>query len=264
MSVTPNPNNNLDTELKQQYQGLTDDVKAYYDKQQADFLAESKSKYPDKDSFYQDRGKFLIRKKIDDLDSHRREVWTYLTSEFDRNTQDKNLNAKMMSQNKKDMLRHQKDFEKYQKKLEEASSDQHTSNRIREIELYELNRRKSQVFLMKIIALTMLACLVLTVCLQQNLLPSQTTYAVMAIFVGMILYVIFYLYFKNPGRSRRTWDKYYFEQPVEEIQKDLNLDEINYDKLDKDLDKEFLKYMDSCAAKPDKKVEKPTNLTPST
>jgi hypothetical protein len=265
MSVTPSPVNNLELELKQQYQGLTDEVKTYFDKQEADFLVQSKSNYQDPDSFTQDRTKFLIKKKIDNLDAHRREVWNYLTSEFNRNTHDKNLNAKMMSQNKNDITRNQKELKKNLDKLEDVRGNNYTSNRLREIELYELNRRKSQIFLMKIISLTLLACLLLSLAIQKEALPRETIYIVILTFCGLICYVVYYLYIKNPGRSRRNWDKYYFEQPVDKIQKDLNVEEINYDNLDKDLDKEFHKYIDSCAAKksPEVRIDT-TKLTPST
>jgi len=264
MTATPSPNNNLNNELITQYQGLTDDVKAYFDQQQSTFLAESKSKHPDKNSFYQDRGKFIIRKKIDDLDSHRREIWSYLTSEFNRNTQDKNLNAKMMSQNKNDATRNEKELGKYQKKLEEVKGSQTTNNRLREIELYELNRRKSQIYLMKIVVFSLMLCSALTAGVDQNLLPRETIYFIFLLFCGLLCYIIYYMYLKNPGRSRRNWSKYYFDQPVEEIQKNLDVDEINYDKLDQDLDKEFHKYMDSCAAKPTDKTPKQAGLSPTT
>jgi|UniRef100_A0A6C0ECC9 hypothetical protein len=272
MSITPSPVNSvnsinsLELELKQQYQGLTDEVKAYFDKQEAEFVAQSKSSYQNPDSFAQDRAKFLIKKKIDDLDTHRREIWTYLTAEFNRNTYDKSLNAKMMSQNKNDTARNQKTYQKYLDKLEDAKGNTDTTKRLREIELYELNRRKDQVFLMKIISLTLLVCLFLSFGILNEVLPMETVFVVILIFGGLIGYVIYYVYIKNSDRSRRNWDKYYFEQPTDTIKKDSNvIEDINYDKLDKDLDGEFHKYIDACATKksPETKIDT-TKLTPST
>jgi hypothetical protein len=266
MSITPTPVNNLEAELKQQYQGLTDEVKAYFDKQEADFQSQSKSNYPNPDSFTKDRAKFLIKKKIDDLDTHRREIWNYLTSEFNRNTYDKSLNAKLMNQNKNDITRNQKEYQKYLDKLENAKGTASTTSRLKEIELYQLNKRKNQVLLMKIISLSLLACLFLSVAILNEILPKETLFLIILIFAGLICYVIYYLYIKNPGRNNRYWDKYYFEQPVDVIQKDSHKDDdINYDKLDKDLDKEFHKYIDACATKksPENKIDT-TKLTPST
>ena len=46
----------------------------------------------------------------------------------------------------------------------------------------------------------------------------------------LILYIIYYIYFKNPGRSKRQWDKYYFTQPEQMIKVETVPDDFNYDK----------------------------------
>lgn len=254
----------LDTELKSQYQGLSEEVKNYFDNQQKRFLDNSKSKYPSPDTYQSDRKDFLIKKKIDDLDTHRQNVWSYLSSEFERNTNEKNRNAEIMDQNTKELKRKEKELKKLQEEYQQSSGKTNTSNRLREIEKYEYYRRSSQVFIMKVIAVSLLSSIILLFLTKSHFLPLETLYIVLFIFGGMVLYVIYYLYLENPGRSHRYWDKYYFEQPKEqEINKQPEFDEFDYDTYDKKLDKEFNKYLDSCAKKPTPKPI-PTNITPST
>ena len=65
---TNSANNELDNELKSQYQGLTQDLKTYFDTKQNDFLDQSKASYPTPDNYMKDRGEFLVSSKIDNLE----------------------------------------------------------------------------------------------------------------------------------------------------------------------------------------------------
>ena len=91
----------LDNELRIQYTGLTNDLKTYFDSRQNEFLDQSKSQYQNPDNYLKDRGEFLISSRIDNLESHRKEVWDFLTNEFKNNTKEKYTNSKLISQNQK-------------------------------------------------------------------------------------------------------------------------------------------------------------------
>ena len=88
---TPSPtqSSELDNQLKSQYEGLTAELKTYFDTKQKDFTETSKGAYIQPDNYYKDRGVFLVNNKIDDLDIRRKEIWDYLTNEFNSNTKDK-------------------------------------------------------------------------------------------------------------------------------------------------------------------------------
>ena len=244
-STTPD----LKNELIKQYSGLDSELKKYFDCRQTDFLSKSQSTYTVPESYSKDRGEFLVNNKIDDLETHRRDVWEYLTNEFNKNTNDKYLNAQMMSQHKKDMVRQRKNLKELTDKYNDLKDKNTTNNRQREIVLYEYNRRKDLLKIMKIISFALSICIILIV-LTNEYLPYETVYVVLGIFILLILYIIYYIYFKNPGRSRRQWDKYYFTQPEEIIKVDTIPDDFNYDNLDKKLDKDFDKYLDSCKSTP--------------
>ena len=235
----------LNNELINQYKGLNSEIKKYFDDRQNDFLNKSKTEYSNQDSYTKDRGEFLVNNKIDDLETHRRDVWEYLTNEFNKNTNDKYLNDQMMSQHKKDMARQRKNLKELTDKYNDLKDKNTTNNRQREIVLYEYNRRKDLLKIMKIISFALSICIIL-VLLTNEYLPYETVYLVLGIFVLLILYIIYYIYLKNPGRSRRQWDKYYFTQPDQDIKVESAPNPDDFDNFDKKLDKDFDKYLDSC------------------
>jgi hypothetical protein len=247
--TTPSPlqSSELDNQLKAQYQGLTSELKSYFDTKQNEFVDSSKQSYSEPSSYFTDRGEFLVNNKIDDLDMRRREIWDFLTNEFNNNTREKYLNAQLMSQNKKDMARQKKSLEEYKKKYNDFNDKKNTFGRQKEIALYEYNRRKDQLFIMKVIGIVLIVCVVLTL-LTNKYLPYETIYLVLLLFLLLILYIIYYIYFKNPGRSSRRWDHVYFKQPDQEISMKKIPDDFDYDKFDKKLDGEFNKYLDSCTS----------------
>jgi hypothetical protein len=239
------PSNELDNELITQYQGLTQDLKNYFDTKQNDFLDQSKSSYPTPDNYMRDRGEFLVNSKIDNLETRRKEVWDFLTSEFKNNTKDKYTNAKMLSQNKKQMSTQKKILKEKMDEYNKLKDSKSTYSRQREIALYEYNRRMDQLFIMKIIGIVLIVCLILTV-LTNKLLPFETIYLIFVIFGLLILYIIYYIYLKNPGRTSRKWDKYNFKQPELDIQTKSMPDNFDYDTFDKKLDDDFNRYLDTC------------------
>jgi hypothetical protein len=250
--TTPSPTetsvSDLNKELLIQYDGLSDDLKDYFDQRQQDFLNQSQSNYTNPDNYTTDRNKFILNNKIESLEIRRKEVWDYLVSEFNTNTKDKFLNAKMMSQNKKDMTYQKKTLDDLQEKYNSSKDKNSTYGREREIVLYEYNYRLNQLFLMKVIGSILILCLILSILIRNEMLPSQVSYGVLALFGLLVMYTIYYVYLKVPNRSRRQWDKYYFKQPVLDAKSDSSKIEpdFDYDKFDKKIDGEFAKYLDTC------------------
>ena len=52
------------------------------------------------------------------------------------------------------------------------------------------------------------------------------------------------MYFKNLGRSKRTWDKYVFSKPAVDFDKVQHLTQTQIEDVDKQMDKELNKYLD--------------------
>ena len=258
-SITQAPGSDLNNELINQYKGLDSELKKYFDSRQNDFADKSKSEYSSPDSYSKDRGEFLVNNKIDDLESHRRDVWDYLTNEFNKNTKDKYLNAQMISQHKKDMDRQRKSFKELNDKYKDLKDKNTTNNRQREIALYEFNRRRDQLFIMKVISFALSICIIL-VLLTNEYLPYETVYLVLSIFVLLILYIIYYIYLKNPGRSRRQWDKFYFTQPDNQIKVLSTPNPLDSDNFDKKLDTDFDKYLDTCKSPEEKSIPSTTTM----
>jgi hypothetical protein len=252
--TTPTPTStatsvsDLDKELLIQYEGLSDDLKDYFDQRQQDFLNQSKNNYENADNYTTDRNRFILNNKIESLGNRRKEVWDYLVNEFNNNTNDKFLNAKMMSQNKKDMTYQKKTLDDLQEKYNNSKDKNSTYGRQREIALYDYNYRLNQLFLMKVIGSILILCLILSILIRKEMLPSQVSYGVLTLFGLLVIYTIYYVYLKVPNRSRRQWDKYYFKQPdLEAKSNSSKIDpDFDYDKFDKKIDGEFAKYLDTC------------------
>jgi hypothetical protein len=238
----------LDKELLIQYDGLSDDLKDYFDERQQDFLNEAQSNYTNPANYTTDRNRFILNNKIESLETRRSEVWDYLVSEFNNNTKDKYLNAKMMSQNKKDMTYQKKTLDDLQEKYNSSKDKNSTYGRQREIALYDYNHRLDQLFLMKVIGGLLILCLILALLIRNEILPSEVAYVVLALFALLVGYTVYHVYLKAPNRSRRQWDKYYFKQPDLKTKTDASTidPDFDYDKFDKKIDGEFSKYLDTC------------------
>lgn len=258
-SPTSSANNEVDNELKSQYTGLSDDLKKYFDTRLKDFLEKSKGNYSDPNSYYKDRGEFLVTSQISNLENYRNQIWGYLTNEFKNNTNEKYLNAKTINQNQREITRKQKDLEDLNSKYNQFKSLKNIHNREKEIAIYELHRRNDQLYIMKIIGTVLLMCLLITFSIYKETLPYMMIYLVYGIFGLLILYIIYYIYFTNPGRSKRYWDKKYFMKPFEEPKK---VADINYTDVDNKLDSEFNKYLDTACVNPT--TPPPTTATSTT
>jgi hypothetical protein len=248
-TTTPTPNvDDLTYELKSQYDGLSTDLKKYFDTKQDDFLQKTKQTYDNQDNYYKDRGEFLIDRQIDNVDTYRKQVWDYLTTEYNTNTQEKYLNAKTHNQNQTEINRKKKDYDDMSKRYNDLKSTSTTNYRQKEIVLYEYNRRSDQLFIMKITATVLLVCLILTI-MVNRLLPYELIYLIILIFVCLIIYIIYYLYFKNLGRSKRYWDKYEFKKPNLGSDTVSSLTDVQITNVDKKMDTDFDKYLDGCSTK---------------
>jgi hypothetical protein len=181
----------------------------------------------------------------------------YLTNEFKKNTEEKYLNAKMRNQHNKDNEKKKKELNNLLKKHKNFNELNSTNNRQKEIVLYEYNRKNDQLFIMKIITVTLLVCLIITG-LINYILPYEFIYLVLAIFIGLIIYVIYYMYFKNIGKSKRHWNKYVFSKPVVDFDRVQSLTETQIEDLDKKMDKELSKYLDDNSCSKSKPTSNPT------
>ena len=251
--ATPRPTaqspDDLTYELTAEYDGLSAELKKYFDTKQDDFMKKSKKSYNPEANYETDRASFLVNQQITNVNTYRSDVWSYLTDEFNKNTNTKFVNARTVEQNKKTLNRKRKDLEKLKNQYDTFKSNSSTNGRQREIVLYEYNRRNDQLFIMKVISIVLLICIILTI-LIDRLLPYETIYMALIIFTGLLIYVIYYLYFKNLGRSKRYWDKYEFPKPPQNFDKVQSLSNFQISDIDKKIDKSLDKYLDECRKKP--------------
>jgi hypothetical protein len=246
--TTPSPfENDIDTQLTSEYMYINSKAKTYFNTRMDDIKKKKQENNPDY-NFYNDAVETLASNNIDDLEVHREKVWNYLKNEFNQNTKEKSDNARMIGMMKKDIKNYHENLDKFNNDFDDFSNQRYTSNRQKEIVKYQYDKRTDQLFLMKVIGLTLTGCLILVV-LINRLLPYETIYVVFILLGLLILYIIYYTFLRNPARSRREWNKNYYEQPVisDDIKEQTRISPSKYDEVNKKLDKEFDKYIDTCS-----------------
>ena len=60
------------------------------------------------------------------------------------------------------------------------------------------------------------------------------------------MYVTYYLFLKNLGRSKRYWDKYNFEKPPQDFDSVDSISPVQLEDVDKNIDANLDKYLDQC------------------
>lgn len=86
--------------LKQQYDELVKTIKIKYDEQQKIFQQMASTDYQGKD-YNEDRINHLINENVNNLKQQRDDIWKYLTTIYNKNTQQTYRNLKNIKNNQK-------------------------------------------------------------------------------------------------------------------------------------------------------------------
>jgi hypothetical protein len=226
----------LEDQLMSQYRGLTDDIKNYYDQQEADFRSKS-------DVIPEDRIDYLITNKVGNLEGQRKAIWRTLQDEFNQNTKDKHLNAKMMVRNKKTLCSINANLKKKQAELKELQDQNQTSLRHVEGYLYHNKSTDHVIYVMQVSAVILLISSLLLALAQYGMISAQGAgYAFWGLLLVVLCFVIYQFYLSRPNQDHQDYDKYIYQSPPTTTDAPVPSDNIDYDTLDQKLDKEFDKY----------------------
>jgi hypothetical protein len=236
---TPVPQNSeltLEDQLMSQYQGLTNDIKNYYDQQEAEFRSKS-------DVVPEDRIDYLITNKVGNLEGQRKAIWRTLQDEFNQNTKDKHLNAKVMARNKKTLCSLNANLKKKQAELKELQDQNQTSLRHVEGYLYHNKSTDHVIYVMQVSAVILLLSSLILALAQYGLVGAQVAgYAFWGLLLVILCFMIYQFYIKRPNRDRQYYDKNVYQSPPTTTKAPVASDKVDYDTLDQKLDKEFDKY----------------------
>lgn len=234
---TPMSENTLENQLMSQYQGLTDDIKNYYDQQEADFRAKS-------DVLPEDRVDYLITNKVGNLEGQRKAIWKTLQDEFNQNTKDKHLNAKMMSRNKKTLCNLNDNLKKKQTELKELQDKNQTSMRHVEGYLYHNKSTDHVIYVIQVSSVILLISSLFLALAQYGIIGSQGAgYFFWGSLLIILSFAIYQFYLSRPNQDRQDYDKFIYESPATtSTEPPVASDNIDYDTLDQKLDKELDKY----------------------
>lgn len=237
---TLNVENNLEQQLLSQYNGLTEEIKKYHDQQEADFQSQS-------NFVPEDRVDYLITNKVSGLDHQRQAIWNTLKDEFNKNTKEKHLNAKVMSQNKKRLCQLNAGLKEKQNELKELRNKNQTSMRHVEEHLYNNRSVEHQIWIYQVIfAILVLGTCVLGLAKFGVITSSSSTFVFGGILLVIFAFAIYQWYLREPNQDRRYWDKYVYQSPPTTTDDPNPRSNIDYDSLDKKLEGAFDKYTKTC------------------
>jgi hypothetical protein len=227
----------LEEQLMAQYKELTDDIKAYYDKQEAEFRSKS-------NIVPEDRINYLIDNKISNLEEQRKIIWNRLQDEFNQNTKDKHTNAKIISRNKKILCKLNDDLKTKQSELKELQDQNQTSFRHVEGYLYHNKSTENVVYVMMISSIILSINLIILILTYFGFIESFI--GTIMFWISMIIiisFAVYQIYISQHNKSHLDYDKYIYPSPIITDSKiSTKQNNIDYESVDKKIDKELDKY----------------------
>lgn len=267
--ATPTPTvslneQSLNDEMKSAYKGLSEEVLKYYQDQQQKFEEESQKEYTSPEHYQKDRTAFTIDTKIKDLDKQRKDIWEFLSKQYDENTKNKYRNAQVIINNRQELERQTKEIKKLKQNLDHLKNDANLSRRTVEFAEYQKHKYDHRIYLMKAYLLILMMLLGSVIIADTfGISKKPVVYANFFVLTCLICYTFYHFYLNRPNRDDHSWSKLYFEQPpikkpkspngpeTDEVSNIPEEDLTDFSKLDKELDKKMKKYvMGKCVEKP--------------
>lgn len=152
--------------------------------------------------------------KIDDLTNKRRKVFNFLESKYNQNTETRKKYFQQMYNNKKILNSQQNKINRLQKELKEYKHNNDTTNRTISQEKYEIKKYDYYRTMYRILIIIQLLVILIIIGNISRVLPQNFTFITIGVLaIGVICYLLYYIYFNNYNRDKYNWDKLYFDDP---------------------------------------------------
>jgi len=192
-----------------EYQKLTEQIHDTI-KNQDDLFQQMKGS-----DFVSQRKQYQISNKIEDLESHRNKIWSFLKNKYNENTNLRKKYFEKINENKKQLKQQQDELEHLTNKLNDLQGTSTTSEQNIKRARYEKKRHiyYSHLYNVLIISQVILVC-VLYMGYINVISRNTSTITVILGIVIVLIYIIYYVYFMNYNRNKFDWDAYYFGEPT--------------------------------------------------
>jgi hypothetical protein len=202
ISYSSNSNLNMD------YENLVNEIKNTIEKNNTLFQQIQQSNYPNAGNYQSDLINYKIDVKVNDLKNTRQEIWDFINKKYNENTKLKKFYFDEIRKADEFLKIQMNDLQELQKQLTiSESKDSSTNEKIKQnkYELYSHEYYKKLYIILMIIQV----CILILLCLSYlQVLPVGTSLIISLIVISLtLLYVIYYVFYNNIGRSKKSWYK---------------------------------------------------------
>lgn len=239
--------------LKQQYDELVKTIKIKYDEQQKIFQQMASTDYQGKD-YNEDRINHLINENVNNLKQQRDDIWKYLTTIYNKNTQQTYRNLKNIKNNQKYIEENKIKKEELKTKFGDLKNENNANKKLILHNMYHHKEIYNKTYVQFIMMLALVTCIIIMYLTANNIINSGVGYgSVIMIAIIAIFYTVYRIYIYRMNRDKFQWHKTQYERidPVQENNSSNSsnsgtIDGIDYEVLDKQAKLEFSKEKESC------------------
>lgn len=240
--ATNNATNDLDaangalTDLKKEYDQLAEDIKIKYEEQQTIFQNMASDQYDGKD-YDADRINHLIQTNVNNLKQQRDNIWKYLTTVYNKNTQQTYRNLKNIKNNEKQILNFKKRKEKLRKDVLDLKSENNTKKKQIQYSLYRHKTIYNKTYAQFILMIALITCIVIMYLTERgNISPMVGWGSVIVIASIAVIYYLYRIYVYRMNRDKFSWHKTQYKRIDPELEpNENNNDNDTLDRSDLDL-----------------------------
>lgn len=149
--------------------------------------------------------------KLDNLTDKRRKVFDFLKLKYNDNTDTRKKYFEQMYNNKKIINSQENKINQLKQKINENKHTNDTTNRNISLEKYEKKKYDYYRTMYRVLIIIQLLAIIIIIGNISGILPRNFTFiSIGTLSLGVIVYLLYYIYFNNYNRDKHDWDKIYF------------------------------------------------------
>lgn len=191
------------------YENLVNEIKNTIQKNNTLFQQIQQSNYPNAGNYQSDLINYKIDVKVNDLKNTRQEIWDFINKKYNENTKLKKFYFDEIRKADEFLEIQINDLNELQKQLTISKSHDSSTNEQIKQNKYKLHSEEYYKKLYIILIIIQICILIILYLSFIELFPVGTGLILTLIIIFFtLLYVIYYVFYRNIGRSKKSWDKW--------------------------------------------------------
>ncbi len=191
------------------YENLVNEIKNTIKRNDQLFQQIQQSNYPNAGNYQSDLINYKIDVKVNDLKNTRQEIWDFINKKYNENTKLKKFYFDEIRKADEFLKIQMNDLHDLNNQLTIKQSSDSSTNELIKQNKYYLNSHEYYKKLYIILIIVQICMLIILYLSSIDLLPIATSLIISLIIIFFtLLYVIYYVFYKNIGRSKKSWDKW--------------------------------------------------------